>query len=64
MTTDPIKRKILFGMAEDGGVNPNDLFGVEKKIPSDLVPADRRAGGGVSAPALGARLPGLVEQTI
>ncbi len=63
MTTDPVKRKILFGMAEEGGINPNDFFGVEKKDPSMMVP-EGRAGGGVSAPALGASIPGQAKQTV
>lgn len=51
MTTDPIKRKILYSMCEDGGVNPNDIFEVQSKSVEDVVPAGR-AGGGVSAPSM------------
>jgi hypothetical protein len=50
MTTDPVKRKILMGMAEDGGVNPNDLFDVEERKPEEMMQIPGRAGGGVSAP--------------
>jgi len=49
MTTDPMKRKFLFSMAEDGGLNPNDLFDSESKKPEDMV--QKPNGGGVSAPA-------------
>jgi len=60
VTQDPIKRKILFSMAEDGGVNANDLFGVEEsKVPMP----EGRAGGGVSAPALQGMIPGESENT-
>src|SRR3990167_2008480 len=65
MTTDPVKRKFLFSMAEDGGVNPNDLFDVEKPDIAEMVPqVSGRAGGGVSAPATGQAMPGNQMQTI
>lgn len=65
MTTDPVKRKILYGMAEDGGVNPNDLFSVEEKSMEQMMPQMAgRAGGGVSAPALDQRLAGQTSQTV
>lgn len=67
MTTDPIKRKILFGLAEDGGINPNDLFEVEPKTLEAMaqmnVPAGR-AGGGVSAPEMAQGIPGQMAQTL
>ena len=63
MTTDPVKRKFLFSMAEDGGVNPNDFFDVEQKGLEQMVPPGR-AGGGVSAPAIGQPLQGEAAQTI
>ena len=64
MTQDPIKRKFLFSMAEDGGINPHDFFGVETKRIEELVPAaDRRAGGGVSTPA-SSQMPGPATQTV
>jgi hypothetical protein len=62
MTTDPVKRKFLYTMGEDGGVNMNDYLDVAKKVPADMVPqeAQGRAGGGVSAPAMmGAGAPGM-----
>lgn len=63
--TDPTKKKIIAGMAEDGGLNPSDFFGVDTKAPADLVPPQMaRAGGGVSAPALASALPGTQQQTL
>ncbi len=54
MTTDPIKRKFLFSMAEDGGINPNDFFDTSQPSPVSLENAPAaptgRAGGGVSSP--------------
>ena len=53
---DPAKRKILFGMAEMGGVNPNNLFDSlpDSNNPTNMMdnmnPQNTRAGGGVSAP--------------
>lgn len=64
MTTDPVKRKILFGMAEDGGVNPNDLFAVQKNDINAAQIPEGRAGGGVSAPALNNRIAGQTTQTV
>ena len=71
MTQDPIKKKILYFMAENGGINPNDLFDAEK--PGDIrnemaqmMPdsASARAGGGVSAPAVGQAIPGAASKTL
>ncbi len=45
MITDPVKRKILFGIAEDGGLSPSDIFEPIKKGVEQLTPAP--AGGGV-----------------
>ena len=65
MTTDPTKRKILMGMAEDGGINPIELFGTEEKpIESAVQAPPGRAGGGVSAAALGARIGGTTTTTV
>lgn len=64
MTTDPTKRKILFWMAENGGVNPNDLFEAQDKTVENIMPPQGRAGGGVSAPQLGAKVPGQALQTV
>lgn len=66
MTTDPVKKKMLYGMAEDGGINPADLFSEELSEPADIAAVEaRKAGGGVSAPAMaGAALGGAAEQTI
>ena len=66
MITDPLKKKILMSYMEDGGINPNDFFDVEKKDMQDMVPNQPgRAGGGVSAPQLGGgALAGPANQTI
>lgn len=64
MTTDPVKRKFLYSMAEDGGVNPHELFDVESKKVEDVVAEARGAGGGVSAPAMASRVPGQMTQTV
>jgi hypothetical protein len=64
MTTDPVKRKFLYTMGEDGGINMNDYLDVAKTTPDQLVPQEGRAGGGVSAPAMGAQIPGQQMQTV
>jgi hypothetical protein len=67
MTTDPLKKKLLASYMEDGGINPNDFFGAEEKTPDTMMPeaaSAMRAGGGVSAPNMGARMGGQVTQTI
>lgn len=64
MTTDPVKRKILFSYMEDGGLNPNDLFEAESKTVENMMPVEGRAGGGVSAPAFGQRIPGNNPVTV
>ena len=63
MTQDPIKRKILYMMMENGGISPDDIFDVETKDIEDVM-AQKGAGGGVSAPALGAKIPGMAGQTM
>lgn len=66
MTQDPFKKKVLMSYMEDGGINPNDFFGVEKKDVNDMVPQEAgRAGGGVSAPQMNmGAMQGQVTQTI
>ena len=71
MTQDPIKKKILYMIAENGGINPNEFFDVEKKDIGAMVPELQppmgsmgRAGGGVSVPALQANVPGKTPQTV
>ena len=68
MTTDPTKRKILFGMAEDGGINPNELFEPQKKQMADMMQQMgnfKGAGGGVSRPVMPqTALPGAETQTL
>lgn len=64
MTTDPTKRRFLSKMAEDGGVNPNDLFPPQQQLPETMIPQGQlpqRSGGGVSAPQMAQALQG--EQT-
>lgn len=66
MTTDPVKRNFLFSMAEDGGINPNDLFEVEKKTLEDIVPQQKQqmGGGGVSSPQMMQALQGSASTTV
>lgn len=66
LTTDPVKRKFLFSMMEDGGVNPNDFFGELPKTEDIMMQqmGNRPVGGGVSAPALGNQLSGKTMQTV
>jgi hypothetical protein len=62
MTTDPIKRKLLAGYAEDGGLNPADFLDTPKA--SDTMMPQGRAGGGVSAPQLNTAIQGQTSQTV
>ena len=65
MTTDPMKRKFLYSMAEDGGINPNDFFDVPQKGIDELVSQETgRAGGGVSTPALQNSIPGVNAKSL
>lgn len=64
MTQDPTKKNILFFMAEKGGINPHDIFGAETKSVEDVMMAQGRAGGGVSAPALNASAMEPLQQTL
>lgn len=66
MLTDPVKRKFLFSMAEDGGLNPNDFFETPTLLPEAVNPqgVSQNAGGGVSAPPMGARMPGKSVATV
>lgn len=65
MTTDPVKLGFLYSMAEDGGVNLVDILGTNKKKAEEMMPEPQgRAGGGVSAPAIGQALQGQASQTI
>ncbi len=55
---------------EDGGVNPEDIFGAEKigqETAGAILPPNTvtgRAGGGVSAPQLGASTPQLGKSVV
>ncbi len=67
MTTDPFKRKLLFNIAEEGGVNLNEFLPVQKQSIENVMPQNmpqRGSGGGVSAPALGNKLAGQTVQTV
>lgn len=65
MLRDPVKKKILGGMAEDGGLNPADLFGVESEPdPMMQMMPQKGSGGGVSAPQAPTELMGEMSQTV
>jgi hypothetical protein len=53
MTTDPVKKKFLYKICEDGGINPNELFDTTTKSEDTMAARANVAvgsGGGVSAP--------------
>lgn len=52
MTTDPVKRKILYSMAEDSGIRLEDFFGQEQKSMEQQITQVAGAGGGVSKPTI------------
>ena len=59
------KKALVMSMSEDGGINPNDIFGVRSKTVDELAPQQTgRAGGGVSAPQLSAGAQGKVPMTV
>ncbi len=65
--TDPTKKKILYSMAEDGGINPNDFFGSETKSPDEVsqMQQGQSVGGGVSKPTFQPQaVPGQVSKTL
>jgi hypothetical protein len=62
MTQDPTKRKLLASYAEDGGINPNDFLDLPKS--ENTMMQMGRAGGGVSAPEMGMKVPGPTTQTV
>lgn len=67
MTTDPMKRKFLYAMGEDGGVNMDDFLPVMAQTPDmNMAPdqAPQRNGGGVSAPMLDQAMSGNQMQTV
>ncbi|NCN26063.1 hypothetical protein GW915_00675 [bacterium] len=67
MTTDPMKRKFLYSMAEDGGVNLNDLMEVQTSSPEGQMNSQAPqtgAGGGVSAPQMNAQMAGVSNSTV
>lgn len=67
MTVDPVKKKILYMMMENGGISPDDIFESEKRDVEDFMMAQnagKGAGGGVSAPQLASKIPGMSGGTI
>lgn len=54
MLQDPTKKKILFSIAEDGGINLNDFVMQDVKTPEEqmIELQGQKGGGGVSAPKL------------
>lgn len=66
MTTDPTKREFLYMMAENGGINPNNLFREVKEPQVEAAEqiGQRRAGGGVSAPQMSSPLAGQAMSTM
>lgn len=66
MLQDPVKRKFLYTMGEDGGVNMNDYLDVVPTTPGDVVPQEQQqmGGGGVSAPMLNQAVQGPQMQTV
>lgn len=62
MTTDPVKKKILYQMSEAGGINAGDLFDTSEQSMNPMMPG--RAGGGVSAPQLANSLSGETTTTV
>lgn len=67
MLTDPTKKKIVMGMAEDGGLNAAELFS-STPTPTEAAvqqPPQRGAGGGVSSGAMPMnRMPGAATKTL
>lgn len=61
-TTDPIKRKFLYMMMENGGISPDDIFESPRKQVGEVM--QKQGGGGVSAPQMSAKLPGMGGQTL
>jgi len=68
MLQDPTKRKILFSVAEDGGVNLNDFVAQEKQSIEQQITgaqASKPGGGGVAAmPQIQNAMPGTKTSTI
>lgn len=69
MTTDPIKKKFLYVLAENGGINAHEFLSAETVEPAvpgltPLASGAQRGGGGVSAANLGAMVPGQTTQTM
>lgn len=63
-TQDPTKVKLLYMMAENGGINPDELFDTPKKGIGEVAQEQKMGGGGISAPALQTSLPGQSGVTL
>lgn len=65
MTTDPMKRKFLYTMGEDGGLNMADYLDVpQSDVREVMEQSTQRGGGGVSAPAMGQQILGTQQTTV
>lgn len=63
---DPVKKKIIYMIAEDGGINPSELFDVDDTTVQNMVTPEMQArvGGGVSAPDLSSSVAGASQLTV
>lgn len=66
MLQDENKKKLLYRFAEDGGINLAEIFDTQTKNPEQVIENQKSTagGGGISAPALGAKLPGNAVATV
>lgn len=66
MTQDPIKKKMLYRIAEDGGINMAEFMGNESQENQMMQMAGnmKGSGGGVSAPMGGGALMGEAQKTV
>ena len=67
MLQDPIKRKFLYTMGEDGGVNMADFLNAEETRPEDVIPQNQQpkpTGGGVSTPQFDQAMVGQQTMTV
>lgn len=65
MTQDPVKKKILYMMMENGGISPDDILDTPKRDPALALQENKMGGGGVSSPiALTSKIPGEGSTTI
>jgi hypothetical protein len=66
MLEDERKRRLLGKIAEDGGVNLDEIFGIQQKTPETMMPEMQPSagGGGVSAPVLSQAIQGETSATL